>query len=738
MAKMHKEKRSSAALHNARHSTLTQPQTKPVRLTPAEIRAQNNGELSRSQSDVDVQEVSRRTSEGHVTPPPSPTKEQSAYQTQLARTASQSQRPPTPPRSPRISLSKTVPTRQNAPPIAQPLVSQYRQSMPIEAYQGIVGTPTASTSRTSSISSIKAPMKYRGHEITRTGSLSMFQAPQPDIVMNPLSNFSRPRNKYSPPGSYNRQDGSTETYETQHRRNDTSDSGVSSLLTRSESPEIRSGSPVSFRTVGSRASRQFVIVTEDSLPKMHKKISFPMEANTDALPNTVDTNQSNTKSPVDAFPAIRPVEKSKRMRDMNKTSSVSLDKAINPATEIETKKKRRHTFSWKRMSGLDLKTDFKNELPAPKEDPVAERAKQPRPHSAEQSVEEQVAGPTREEKGKGKEVAHDHAPSIIGVKCCDKCGRIRKLQDGRPLAGSGKAQETLVVAGPSAYKMITARTVMPGPSAVNPAGAANAAQLIMHRQRRPKPEPPAMLPNDHAVKDFAASPTATAQQEAVPMRQQPPEKYPEPPVRITRFASLHGISHEKEIAPPMPTLNTTLNSGKSTVEAPHMKATSTPIDEPLPELMYDPAEDDEHFVEAPTQQRRYSFESQRSIINVTSPKMQERSFETQKSAPEVVRNPIEPTRPIGPVRPPPRPIGPIDLSKPILLPEPNLGLHFARSNLTLRGLVMPKGGSSANLLADLGLAGGETDGIERGLEMSDHMDEMRMERERRVGDIMAV
>lgn len=545
-------------------------------------------------------------------------------------------------------------------------------------------------------------MKYRGHEITRTGSLSMFQAPQPDIVMNPLSNFSRPRNKYSPSGSYNRQDGSMEPYQAQHRRNDTTDSGVSSLLSRSESPMMRSTSLVSSRTVESLASRKFVIVTEDSLPKT--------ENMTTSLPKKEDRKDDIAKPPVNTIPAIRPMDSSKRTRDMNKSSSVNLDKAVNSATETEAKKKRRHTFSWKRRSGMDPKTDSKNDLPLPKEEAVAAAS---RPHSAEEPAAEEVTAPTKEDKGKGKEVVHDHGPPVIGVKCCDKCGRIRKLQDGRPVVANGKAKETLVIAGSSAYKLITTRNDMPGPSAVNPAGAANAAQLIMHRQRRLKPEPPAALPNDHAVKDFAAlhTPAAAAQEVPKPMQRNLVGNIPEPPVRLTRFASLHGISHEKEIAPPMPTLNTNLNNNPAEA-IPNMKATSTPVDEPLPEFIYDPADDEDQFVEAPTQQRRYSFESQRSVIDVTPP---------EKPASEVVSKPREP----------------IDLSKPIMLPEPNLGLHFARSNLTLRGLVIPKGGSSANLLADMG-AGGETDEVQRGLEQSDQIDQTRRERQARVGEIMAV
>jgi hypothetical protein len=552
----------------------------------------------------------------------------------------------------------------------------------------------------------------------------MFQAPQPDIVMNPLSNFSRPRNKYSPPGSYNRPDSNVEPYQAQHRRNDTADSGVSSLLSRSESPVMRSSSPVSSRTVDSRASRQFVIVTEDSLPKteskkitesnsVEKEASSP-QAGTKKKPvsSTEITAPNSGKKIAEVFPAIRPVDKSKQNRNMNKTASVILDKKANPTDETEAKKKRRHTFSWKRMSGIDHKTDFKNALPAAKEEPAAMNEETSRPKTADESVAEEPTGPTREEKGKGKEVAHDHGPAVIGVKCCDKCGRIRKLQDGRALANSGQPQETLVLAGSSAYRLITTRSDRPGSSAVNPAGAANAAQLIMHRQRRPKPEPPAILPNDHVVKDFAASPPPSIQQESKFVQNQPAKEYPDPPVRLTRFASLHGLSpsNEKEIAPPMPTLNTNLNLD-TTKDLPHMKATSTPIDEPLPEFMYDPADDEEEFVEAPTQQRRYSFESQRSVIDVALPEKQEKPRE---------------------------PIGPIDLSKPILLPEPNLGLHFARSNLTLRGLVVEKGGSRTDLLSDTGGKGRGTDEVARGLMASDVMERERKEREARVGEIMAI
>ena len=707
MAKLQKAKRSSGPHHHARHSTSSQPsqpRVKPVRLTPAEIRAQNNGELSRSQSQIVQNSPSGQLSESNVTPPPSPTKEESAYQTQLAKTAAQLQQPPTPPRSPRISHSKTAPTRQHGLPIPQPVVSQYRQSMPIEAYRGIVGTPPSSSSRTSSISgSIKAPMKYRGHEITRTGSLSMFQAPQPDIVMNPLSNFSRPRNKYSPPGSFNRQDGSAESYEAQHKRSDTTDSGVSSLLSRSESPTVRASSPISARTAGSRSSRQFVIVTEDSLPK------------------TNDGKDSIAEPHVDTVPAMKPAESPKRSRDIKKTSSVNLDKAVTSAVEAETKKKRRHTFSWKRMSGMDPKTDMKKDLEVPKEEAAAAEAeKPPSPHGVDEAIAEETVVPVKEDKGKGKEVAHDHGPPVMGVKCCDKCGRIKKLQDGSALVNDGKTREAFVVAGPSAYKLVTTNTDKPGSSLANPAGAANAAQLIMHRQRRPKPEPPAALPNGHVVRDFAATTApAIATEAALEVIHRKPVGSPEPPVRITRFASLHGISQEKEIVPPMIALNTDINDNQPE-DNPQMKATSTPIDEPLPDFVYDPPEDEDHFVEAPTHQKRYSFESQRSVIDVAT---SEKPIEVQNSAPEVVLK---------------KPREPLDLSKPLFLPEPNLGLHFARSNLTLRGLVLPKGGSTANLLADVMGAPSDSNEVEKGLERSDQMDQMRREHQSRVSEIMAV
>lgn len=547
-------------------------------------------------------------------------------------------------------------------------------------------------------------MKYRGHEITRTGSLSMFQAPQPDIVMNPLSNFSRPRYKYSPPGSFNRQDGNAETYQSHHRRNDTAESAVSSIQSRSESPMLRSDSLVSSRTFGSRASRQFVIVTEDSLPK------------------TEDKAEHTTEPPVSMFPVARHVDNPKNNQEMKKTASVYLERTIDSAAETETKKKRRHTFSWKRMPGMDFKADFKNDPNPPKEQPVAVKVEMPRPQSVgqplvEEEEEDEQAGAasTPEDKGKGKEIAHDHGLQVIGVKCCDKCGRIKKLQDGRARVNDGKTKETLVVAGSSAYKLVKTNNDLPGPSAVNRAGAANAAQLIMHRQRRLKPEPPALLPNGHVVKDFAA--TAAPEAPKV-IERKTVETTVEPPVCITRFASLHGISHEKETALEMPTLKTNLDSN-TTDDIPQMKAASTPIDEPLPEFVYNPANDEDHFVLAPSEPRRYSFESQRSIIDVTRP---EKPFKTQNSAPEVVPSPPEP----------------IDLSKPIVLPEPNFGLHFARSNQTLRGLVVPKGRSSSNLLAEVLKTAGETDDVEKGLEKSDQIDQVRRKHQSTVGEIMAV
>ena len=553
-------------------------------------------------------------------------------------------------------------------------------------------------------------MKYRGHEITRTGSINMFQAPQPDIVMNPLSNFSRPRNKYSPPGSFNRQDGA----DSYHKRTDTADSAVS-LPSRSESPSMRSGSPISSRSIGSRASRasrQFTIVTEDSLPKAEGK-------------------KEVTSAPPVA-PTMRTTEPPVRARDIKKTASVSLEKTVDDTAETETRKKRRHTFSWKRMSGMN-QADAKPDLEAPKEEPAAVEAEKPRPKSTGKQPSEQMEA-TAVDKGKGREVVHDH-PQAIGVKCCDKCGKIRKVHDSKVLASSSKAQDGLVVAGPSAYKLIRSTDDSLGSNAVNPAGAANAAQLLMHRQRRPKPEPPAALPKNHVVKDFAStsnaesprivrkpvgqiveSPVESVAETPVETHvERPVEDVMSPPRRITRFASLYGISQEKEIAPSMPTLNTNVSRSEGE-ETPQMKATSTPIDEPLPEFVSDPANDEDESDLRPP--KRYSFESQLSVLHVgpSAPPL-----EMLKSAPEVV----------------PRATQPIDLSKPIVLPPPNLGVHFARSSMTLRGLVLPLGRSSSNLLEDMG-ASGNTDEIHQGLEQSDRMNQMREKHQSRVGEIMAI
>lgn len=532
-------------------------------------------------------------------------------------------------------------------------------------------------------------MKYRGHEITRTGSISMFQAPQPDIVMNPLSNFSRPRNKYSPPGSFNRQDGNELGYQAQHRRTYTADSAVSSLQSRSESPVVRGESPVSARSGGSRASRQFTIVTEDSLPMEDEK-----RGKATKLRALTPNDEPGLETPP--------------LGDMKKTASFNLDKAVGANAETEKKKKRRHTFSWKRSSAVEPKAGLKKDLEMRREEPVVAEAENSQ--NTEQPAAEETISPTALDKGKGKEVVRDHPPQVIGIKCCDKCGRIKKLQDGRALINDGTVTEALVVAGPSSYKLIKTSDDLSSMSSVNPAGAANAAQLIMHRQRRPRPEPPAALPNDHVVKDFAS---ISAQDEPAAHRTSL-----EPPVRITRFASLHGISHEKEIATSLPALDTNLESSQLESE-PQMKATSTPIDEPLPEFIFDPADEDDNFDLPPPQPRRYSFESQRSVLNVAVP---EKPFETQKSAPEVV----------------PKAIEPIDLSKPLVLPQPNFGVHFARSNLTLRGLVMPKGGSSSNLLADALMASENTDEVERGLRQSDQMDQQRQRHQSRVSEIMAV
>lgn len=152
-----------------------------AKLTPAEIRSLNHSaSVSKSGSirSIDGQSIHRVASN---TPPLTPDHLSSSQQAHAQRRRSSADLP-TPPVSPdwerRGSNSST--RHIHAP-------------RPISHTQAMQLANASSHARPPSATSYRGVATYRGPEITRTGSLTMLHTPSQQIVSNPLSQFSRPR-----------------------------------------------------------------------------------------------------------------------------------------------------------------------------------------------------------------------------------------------------------------------------------------------------------------------------------------------------------------------------------------------------------------------------------------------------------------------------------------------------------------------------------------------------------------
>ena len=148
---------------------------KVTKLTPSEIRSLHHGPVPSADGNGHVRVKSRDINSPPLTPDihgHSRSKDQQAVNDRTDL--------PTPPISPAHGhrRSKSSNKHIHAP---KPL------SHPQAAALALTHT------RSSSQSSYRGVSTYRGPEITRNGSLSMLQAPSRNIVSNPLSQFSRPR-----------------------------------------------------------------------------------------------------------------------------------------------------------------------------------------------------------------------------------------------------------------------------------------------------------------------------------------------------------------------------------------------------------------------------------------------------------------------------------------------------------------------------------------------------------------
>ncbi|RMZ82669.1 hypothetical protein DV738_g1596, partial [Chaetothyriales sp. CBS 135597] len=166
-----------------------QEQQRASRLTPSEIRALNS--TAASSGETPSRQGSAHAPRRHATPPDSPT-DHHHHQARQSRTSSTYL--PTPPQSPRPQHG----SRPSSYVGHQPLHGYLSQPRPRERTRSDMGnTDRFSTQRWSTASassvSLRSLPTYRGHEMTHAGSMNMLRRPSLDIVNNPLSMFSRPR-----------------------------------------------------------------------------------------------------------------------------------------------------------------------------------------------------------------------------------------------------------------------------------------------------------------------------------------------------------------------------------------------------------------------------------------------------------------------------------------------------------------------------------------------------------------
>ncbi|EXJ87914.1 hypothetical protein A1O1_04841 [Capronia coronata CBS 617.96] len=172
-----------------------------AKLTPAEIRSLNHSALASkagSQSSSKGASPARSRRSTNVTPPASldhpPASEAQKRNSSISRHSSLNiTTPPITPTDHRRSSQSSrhgpspVQAQGNGTPVHSPRPRGSTQAAFMVA-NGISSRPSSSGS-----SIYRGLPTYRGPEVTRTGSLNMLERPPPNIVANPLSYFSRPR-----------------------------------------------------------------------------------------------------------------------------------------------------------------------------------------------------------------------------------------------------------------------------------------------------------------------------------------------------------------------------------------------------------------------------------------------------------------------------------------------------------------------------------------------------------------
>ncbi|RMD44436.1 hypothetical protein DV735_g718, partial [Chaetothyriales sp. CBS 134920] len=169
------------------HRRALQEKQQASKLTPSEIRALNSTAASSREKPLRQGSLTHSPPRHHTTPPDSPTEHQ------FGQSRPSTTWLPTPPQSPRPHHGSRPHSYQGHQPhgyLSHPRPRETSRSDTANADRfNSQRWSTASASSTS----LRSLPTYRGHEMTHAGSMNMLRRPSLDIVNNPLSMFSRPR-----------------------------------------------------------------------------------------------------------------------------------------------------------------------------------------------------------------------------------------------------------------------------------------------------------------------------------------------------------------------------------------------------------------------------------------------------------------------------------------------------------------------------------------------------------------
>lgn len=428
-------------LNNDQRVSLTSKR-KVAKLTPDEIRSLNHSaSVSKSGSiysiNVSAQHGTSPTVSGS-TPPLTPDNQSLSHQLPPQRRSSVSNLP-SPPQSPSRERRGSNSSGRH---IHAPRPVSHVQAAHLT--NNGVGVP-----RSPSANSYRGVETYRGPEMTRSGSLTTLQRPQQQIVANPLSQFSRPRQSTlttSPTRSRSGSRGDEETIgipSIVNQRRPSREPAISQLPSREQSPVRVSDSPVSFEErkmpglIRIRSKEQI----NASKPVKDASMEDPERA-VQVKSNDTDTDQSETAS---------------KHKSWRRTLTGSFDKEPTP---LKKEARRRtlmapkngyclHAINYadvKPGNAPEMRNSLRDELPSTKTsvfkgeqnaaDAGTEYGQHPavRPFSIDgnASAGEDASAPSL--KGKQREDAGSDAEtdalsvnsSVPSYSRCSCCGRIQK------------------------------------------------------------------------------------------------------------------------------------------------------------------------------------------------------------------------------------------------------------------------------------------------------------------------